>query len=127
MGRTDHADPGLVVLVVEDDFLIREDVAGYLGERGYVVLQAESGESALVQCASEVRVDILFTDINLGGPLTGWDVAEAFRVAHPRLGVIYTSGIAQGRERCVADSLFFDKPCRPGDIINACRQLAGAG
>jgi len=81
MSRADHVNATIVVLVVEDDFMIREDAAGYLGAAGYTVLQAESGESALSQCDAAVQVDILFTDISLGGAATGWDVAEAFRIA----------------------------------------------
>jgi hypothetical protein len=37
-------------------------------------------------------IDVLFTDVNLGGSASGWDVAECFRAARPDVPVVYTSG-----------------------------------
>ena len=42
----------------------------------------------------------MFTDIQLGGQLNGWDVAEAFRRAYPQIRVIYTSGLKTARDEC---------------------------
>ena len=126
MNGAPRAGPAVVILVVEDDFLIRQDMANYLGASGYAVLEAESGESAIAMCAAEHAVDILLTDINLGGSATGWDVADTWRLAYPNVGVIYTSGKSDGRKRGVARSMFCDKPCRAEKIIDACRQVLGA-
>ena len=59
----------------------------------------------------------MFTDIKLGGRLNGWDVAEASRAADPKVPVLYTSGNCNDRERQVSNSLFFDKPYRPAEIL----------
>ena len=73
----------LVVLVVEDEFLVRYNIAGCLQEAGYVVVEAGSGEEAIALCNSGRPIDMVVTDINLGGCASGWDVAECFRAARP--------------------------------------------
>jgi CheY-like chemotaxis protein len=48
----------LAVLVVEDDFFVRYDIAGCLREAGYVVVETASGEEALALCKSGMPIDI---------------------------------------------------------------------
>jgi CheY-like chemotaxis protein len=116
-------DP-LVVLVVEDEFLVRLDVAEYLRDAGYVVLEAWSADKAVAMCRDDMTVDVLLTDINLGSAGTGWEIAEALRVAQPDAGVIYVSGNSVDHARRVAGSQFFMKPYSESDILQACRELA---
>jgi CheY-like chemotaxis protein len=63
----------------------------------------------------------VFTDIQLAGALTGWDVAEQFRAADPDVPIIYASGNAADRSRSVSNSIFLNKPYRPDDVVAACR------
>src|SRR5579863_4407984 len=69
----------LVVLVIEDEFLVRCNIADCLRDAGYVVLETASGEDAIALCGSDTLIDIVFTDINLVGVASGWDVAESFQ------------------------------------------------
>ena len=57
----------LAVLVVEDDFFVRYDIAGCLREAGYAVVEIGSGEEAVALCKSGMPIDMIVTDINLGG------------------------------------------------------------
>jgi CheY-like chemotaxis protein len=116
----------LNILVVEDEPILRADVAGCLTDAGCVVLEAASGEDALSMLARNPQIDALFTDIRLGDSVNGWDVAEAFRASHGARPVIYTSGNATSPARPVEGSLFFAKPYAPTEIFNACRLLAQA-
>jgi CheY-like chemotaxis protein len=111
----------MTVLVVEDDVLVRDDIASYLRDQGCAVVEAATGERAIALCGSGMAVDVLFTDINLGGAATGWEVAEAFRAARPELPVVYASSNRVDRARCVPDSVFLSKPYRLGDVLSACR------
>jgi CheY-like chemotaxis protein len=115
--------PPRVILVVEDDFLIRDTIAEELRRIGWTVIEAESGEEALDLIAANPDIDFLFTDINLKGELTGWDVAEAFRSHRPKQGVIYTSGIVQDRARVVSSSAYLTKPYEPVEVLTACQSL----
>jgi len=116
--------PPLVVLVVEDEFLLRYEIAQHLGNCGWIVLQAGTIDEAVALCRVSRPVDVLVTDINLNGSGSGWDVAAMFRAAQPDIGVVYVSANAIERSRCVPGSPFFDKPCRTADLAQTCRDLA---
>lgn len=80
-----------IVLVVEDEERVRQLSVEALRELGYVVLQAEDGESALALLEQQPRVDLLFTDIVMPG-MNGRRLAEAARRARPELKVLFTTG-----------------------------------
>ena len=113
----------LVVLVVEDEFLVRDEVADRLRDAGYIVVETASGEEAIALCKSDMSIDIVFTDINLVGEASGWDVAERFQRDRPDVPVLYTSGKSLDLRRCVPGSVFVAKPYQHDDILNACRRL----
>lgn len=118
----DHSE--ISVLVVEDDALLRLDLVDTFQTAGYEVLEAANAEGALRHLRDGKRIDVVVTDIQLGGDLTGWDVAEKFRAAHADALIIYVSGNADSHARRVAGSVFFSKPCRTWDILKVCRGLA---
>src|SRR5215210_3622219 len=108
------------VLVVEDEWLVREAIAAHLRGGGCDVIEAGSGEDALKILGERDGFDVLLTDIRLGGALNGWDVGEAFRNVHPGAVVIYASGAPIMPIRRVLDSLYFDKPYQPDKILKVC-------
>jgi CheY-like chemotaxis protein len=114
----------LVVLVVEDDALLLYSIAHALRGEGWLVLEARTGAEAIAHLDASKRVDVVFTDIQLLGPLSGWDVADACRSSRHDMPVIYTSGNAADRRRAVAGSHFFDKPYDAASVVRACRQCA---
>jgi CheY-like chemotaxis protein len=120
--RISNSEPA-VVLLVEDDFFLRWNLADHLREAGYVVKEAESAQRAIEFCHNGTRIDILITDIQLSGRRSGWDVAEAFRALWEQIPVIYASGYASEPARPVANSVFFNKPYEPSKIVKACQQL----
>jgi len=115
---------GMKVLVVEDEFSVRHVIVAYLQELGCIVHEAGSGEEAVAQLNRGESIDMVFTDIRLGGFLNGWDVAEAFRAAHSGMPIVYTSGYATSPARPVPGSLYLPKPYHPADILNACVRFA---
>src|ERR1700674_5321741 len=80
-----------IVLIVEDEWLVRGEIVGELQKAGAKVLEASTGEGALALLQAG-RVDVVITDIQLAGYLSGWDVADAARAAHRDVPVIYASG-----------------------------------
>ena len=113
------------VLVVEDEWLVRSDIVSELSAQGAQVLEASAGEAALNLFETD-PVDALFTDIQLGGELNGWDIAESLRAMQPDLAVIYTSGNGVDRTRQVSRALFFDKPYDCSRVAEACQELLSA-
>jgi CheY-like chemotaxis protein len=80
----------LVVLLVEDDALIRMDAADMLQELGHEVVEAEYGPDALA-VLEQRPVDVLVTDIGLPG-MSGTDLAGHARRLQPGIGVIFATG-----------------------------------
>jgi PAS domain S-box-containing protein len=80
------------ILVVEDDEEVRTSVVANLIDLGYKVLQASDGERALAVLKDSPRIDLLFSDVVMPGPLTGFELAVKARVLHPGLPVLFTSG-----------------------------------
>jgi CheY-like chemotaxis protein len=116
-----------VVLVIEDEFIVRCSIVGCLQDAGYVVVETASGEEAIALCKSDMSFDIVFTDINLAGAASGFDVAECFRMLRPHVPVLYTSGKSIDPQRCVPSSMFVAKPYSSNEILSACQRVtAGA-
>jgi CheY-like chemotaxis protein len=124
-----------LVLVVEDEWLLRDFVVRALRSAGCDVLEARSAEGAIAYLQAGHRIDVVFTDIQLAGELTGWDVAERSRAARVDVAVIYASGNSVDRSRRVANSLFFEKPYEPDrsrggvspTLLNAGMRLTACG
>ena len=114
-----------IAWVVEDVWLIRRDMADTLARAGWKVLELPSGEAAAAQLAKGSRVDLVVTDIRLGGPVSGWDVAEQCRAAHPAVAIIYCSGNAEDASRCLSGSIFISKPVEPLVLLEAATRLSG--
>ena len=112
-----------VVLVVEDEALVRDYIATFLRDVGYPVLETDTAEHAIAMMDTCVRIDIVLTDINLNGKLTGWDLAEAFRAAQPQIPVIYVSGNPADYDRLVPESVFFKKPYDPEAILRSLQEF----
>ena len=103
------------ILVVEDHASIRGFIAGHLRDAGYEVLEAGSGEEAIdvLRATDHLPISLVFTDIQLGGPLTGWDVADAFRKALPDIPVIYTSIDPEPQQASAQKRSFLSPTCPP--------------
>jgi CheY-like chemotaxis protein len=112
-----------VALIVEDEWLIRMELADALAAAGVTVFEASAGEDALTYLQSDHPIHLLITDIRLVGALSGWDVAEAFRSARPDIGVIYASANPPQEARQVPGSVFFAKPAPMQQLVQTCYQL----
>ena len=82
------------VLVVEDDPFLRSHAVRCLQNFGYTVIAAVDGKDALLKLGSDVRIDVLFTDIVMPGGVNGWELADLAQRARPGLPVLLTSGYA---------------------------------
>ena len=87
--------PPPTILVVEDDVLVRNLAAAYLRESGFEVIEATSADEAIRVLQAEVRVDIVFSDVNMPGSMDGFGLAQWVRRERPWLRVILTSGAAR--------------------------------
>lgn len=111
------------VLFVEDEELLRFVIAEAMRDAGFEVIEVGDGESALAVLSNGSKVDLLFTDIRMPGPLNGWDVAERARALRPNIPVIYATGFSDEELRIVPEGRFFKKPYRASAIVEAARDL----
>ena len=110
------------ILIVEDEFLIRLTLAEALSDEGFVIVEAEDGESGLELLRADPSIVLLLTDLQLPGQLDGRGLADAARVFRPDLPVIFTSGRPDARTSGHHE-LFIPKPYLPSDIISAARRM----
>lgn len=115
-----------VVLVVEDEWLVRMEMADSLEASGWTVLEASTGEAGLRFLEHLPHVDLIVTDIRLPGDVSGWDVAEAFHTADNAVAVIYCSGNPADANRILPGSVFLSKPCRTDTLIQTAAILHAA-
>ena len=117
----------LTGLVVEDEWLIRLELAEELTAAGWAVQEAGNGEDALKFIAELQnqggKIDFLVTDIRLGGAVNGWDVAEACRKAWPGLPVVYVSANPVVEERRVQGGAVLSKPVEVETLLSTCHRL----
>jgi len=88
------SEHGEVVLVVEDEPVVRGLIVEVLSELGYRAIEAGDGPTGLAILQSDRRVDLLVTDIGLPG-LNGRQVADGGRVSRPDLKVLFMTGYAE--------------------------------
>ena len=83
------------ILVVDDEPTVRMLVVETLREAGYLVADAEDGNSAVQALEKAGRIDLLVTDVGLPGGLNGRQVADLARVSRPGLKVLFITGYAE--------------------------------
>jgi CheY-like chemotaxis protein len=81
-----------VILVVEDEGLVRLDAADFLRQGGYCVQEAVNASDAMDSLKSTSNVDLLFTDINLGKGIDGIQLALWALANLPRVKILVTTG-----------------------------------
>ncbi len=82
-----------IVLIVEDEALIRVALADFLQDVGFKVLEAANANEAveIIEKAS-VPIDLVFTDVRMPGTLDGIELAHWIRTSRPQIAVIVVSG-----------------------------------
>jgi PAS domain S-box-containing protein len=92
---TPRADVGETILIIDDDPTVRMLVNEVLEDMGYAAIEAADSTSGLRVLQSDVRIDLLITDVGLPGGMNGRQVADAARVTRPKLKVLFITGYAE--------------------------------
>lgn len=113
------AEPKPVAVVVDDDFLIREDALEILREAGFATLEARTGDegiSVLEQAGG--GVELLFTDVQMPGAMDGFALAREVARRWPHIGIVVASGaIGPGPDDMPDGATFIAKPFS-ADIVH---------
>src|ERR1700760_961947 len=115
-----------VVLVVEDELLIRMDAVDMLSRAGFDVIEAVNADEAIMILEGGSTIDVVFTDIQMPGSMDGFKLAAAVRKRWPPIKIVATSGVIKVEEDDLpAGSRFLPKPYSPSQIAGTLRELTG--
>lgn len=114
------------VLVVEDEALIRMDIADQLMEDGYEVFEAANADEAVAILEAESTIRILPTDIDMPGSMDGLKLAAAVHDRWPPVKIVVTSGYRLVEITDIPDgSVFYAKPYHHETVTASFRELLG--
>ena len=112
------------VLIVDDEFLVREFAAEALRSEGYEVLEASDADEALDILRMRQDIRALFTDVNMPGAIDGLELAWLVRREWPGIHVIVTSGrVRPNSEELPEEGIFVPKPYIPEAIARTLSEL----
>ncbi len=95
LSEAPRAEQGETVLVVDDEPTVRMLVTEVLEDLGYTAIEAVDGAAGLKVLRSDVRINLLITDVGLPGGMNGRQVADAGRAVRPGLKVLFITGYAE--------------------------------
>jgi CheY-like chemotaxis protein len=114
-----------VILLVEDDVLVRFTTADILREAGYDVLEAVDASEALALLTTGHPLDLVMTDIRMPGHMDGLQLAGVLKSTRPNLPVaILSSHLEPGMEH--EGDVFLAKPYTADDLVEVAKRLIGA-
>ncbi|WP_457092596.1 response regulator [Microvirga sp. P5_D2] len=127
MGQDAIGDPP-VVLLVEDELLVRMTAADELEEAGFQVLEAANAEIALkVLEARSDEVQVLFTDVDMPGSMDGMALAEQVHRRWPHVLLLISSGYARPHPDEIPDyGQFMPKPYGAATLVRHIHDLMQA-
>jgi two-component system, response regulator PdtaR len=113
-----------VILIVEDEAIIRIATTALLEEAGYTVLEARDADVAVQILDSRNDIRAVFTDIRMPGSLDGLRLTHAIRYRWPSIHLLVTSGLnALTDEEFPRYARFLRKPYAPKDVLKAFADL----
>lgn len=114
----------IAVLVVEDEFLIRMDIADSLERAGFIVHEAGNAREAIDILGKNPDIQAMFTDVDMPGGMDGVKLAAFARDRWPPLKIIITSGYRRVTStEMPAECRFFDKPYSLDRVITTIREM----
>jgi DNA-binding NtrC family response regulator len=115
-----------VVLVVEDEMLLRMRAVDIVEDAGYTAIEAVDAETAGAILESRSDIALLFTDIQMPGPTDGLTFAHAVRERWPQMKIILVSGKLKLSEIDLpAESRFFEKPLVAKQMVIELQDMIG--
>src|SRR3954466_15668504 len=122
-----HSIPA-VVLVVEDELLLRMRAVDMVEDAGFTSVEAVDADEAVAILESRSDISLLFTDIQMPGSMNGLKLAHAVHERWPSIKIILVSGQMRPTEgERPADSRFFGKPVEVQEMIAQLQDMIGQG
>jgi CheY-like chemotaxis protein len=122
--RAPHTLPSRpVVLVVEDEFLVRVNKVDILRDAGLRVLEAQDADEALDMLRRRPEIIAVLTDVDMPGSLNGFEFAQLVKQGWPELAVLVISGKLEPSRDLPRGVAFVQKSLRPAALVEHIRAL----
>jgi len=116
-----------VVLVVDEEVLVRYVICDYLRECGYRVVEAANAVEALqVLQESDVGVDVILNSVQLPGSTAGFSLARWVRAHRPEIGVILVGTVPQAADAAAElceEGPMLARPYEPQAVVDRIKRL----
>ena len=113
-----------VILLVEDDVLVRFTTADILREAGFDVLEAVDSSEALALLTTGHPLDLVITDIRMPGRMDGVQLASVIKATRPNLPIALLSSHLDRTDHDA--DVFVAKPYDVGELVEVVKRLIGA-
>lgn len=114
-----------VVLVVEDDPLLRIAAVDMVEDAGFEAIEAADANEAVAILESRTDIRIVFTDIDMPRGIDGIKLAACIRDRWPPISIILTSGHYHASDiKLPVRSVFYPKPYKPTEIVAELRRMS---
>ena len=114
-----------IILIVEDESLLRIHAADIAAEAGFEVLEAANADEAIVILEARTDIRIVFTDIQMPGSMDGIKLAQAIRNRWPPVTIVVTSGQVRPAAGALPENVtFLSKPYVAEDLSQLLTKLA---
>jgi CheY-like chemotaxis protein len=126
MMAIDHSAVPVVVLIVEDEMLLRMRAAEMVEDAGFTSVEAVDADEAIAILEARSDIALLFTDIQMPGSMDGLRLAHSVRERWPPIKIILASGQLKLVDiEIPANSRFFGKPIEAKEMIAEMRSMIG--
>src|ERR1700716_3003153 len=113
-----------VVLIVEDEFLLRMDAVDMIAAAGFEVVEAANADEAIEILESRRDITVVFTDIQMPGSMDGLKLARAVSGRGPPIKIVATSGHVHVTETDLPEGgRFLPKPYNPIQVTGLLREV----
>jgi two-component system, response regulator PdtaR len=114
-----------VVLIVEDEPLVRMSISGALLQAGFEVLASSNGAEALELIAIRPDVFAVVSDIAMPGSIDGFELVREVQRRWPEIGIVLVSGqMEPPKSHCPGGVLFLSKPFKASTLLRLLREIA---
>lgn len=114
-----------VVLVVEDEPVLRMMAVDLVEDAGFEAVEAADADQAVLILAERPDICIVFTDIDTPHGIDGMKLASLIRDRWPPIEIIITSGkLTPSPQDMPARGVFFSKPYKPVEVMAELRRMA---
>jgi CheY-like chemotaxis protein len=126
MGLVESKRP--VMLIVEDELLLRMNALDVIEAAGFEVVEAANADEAIEILEARRDIGVVFTDIQMPGSMDGLKLVRAVRGRWPPIKIVATSGhIGVAQTDLPEGGRFLPKPYSPGQVMDVLRELMAGG